>query len=112
MTRQLPGCRFTAVQENGIFQVSKKFDNSEKEDVNQEILDRVTRIIFMAFMPDDAQMSDKEFDELIDESSGMASIIMAVAGMDVIGENSHGDYVARFSPYDSLEHFGKENGLQ
>lgn len=100
------------MQENGIFQVSKKFDNSEKADVNQEILDRVTRVIFMVFMPDDAPMSESEFDELIEESSGMASIIMAVAGMDVIGENSNGDYVSRFKPYDSLEHFGKENGLQ
>ena len=112
MTRPLSGCRFATVQKNEIFQVSRKFDNSEKSDINQEILDRVTRVIFMAFMPDDEPMSENEFDELIEESSGMASIIMAVAGMDVIGENPHGEYVARFKPYDSLEHFGKENGLQ
>jgi hypothetical protein len=57
-------------------------------------------------------MSQSEVDELIDDSFGIATVLMAVAGMDIVGANSEGDYVARFKPYKSLEHFGKERNMQ
>jgi hypothetical protein len=92
-----------------------KFDKiiDVKEDdlksINMEILERITRVIFFLFMPDGQQMSDAEIDDLMDESFGLASLLMAVAGMRVDGENIDGDYVVKFKPYKSLEHFEKEN---
>ena len=77
--------------------------------INMEILERITRVIFFLFMPDGQQMSDAEIDDLMDESFGLASLLMAVAGMRVDGENIDGDYVVKFKPYKSLEHFVKEN---
>jgi hypothetical protein len=77
--------------------------------INMEILERITRVIFFLFMPDGQQMSDAEIDDLMDESFGLASLLMAVAGMRVDGENIDGDYVVKFKPYKSLEHFEKEN---
>jgi len=77
--------------------------------INMEILERITRVIFFLFMPDGQQMSDAEIDDLMEESFGLASLLMAVAGMRVDGENIDGDYVVKFKPYKSLEHFEKEN---
>ena len=99
------------MQENKAFQTSIKFSESEKNIANQDIIDRVTRILFVVFMPDDESMSASEAQELLDDVSGVASVLMAVAGMNIIGKNSDGDYVARFKPYKSLEDFGKENDL-
>jgi hypothetical protein len=99
------------MQENKAFQASIKFGEPEKTAANQDIIDRVTRVLFVVFMPDDVSMSEEETEELFDDVSGMAKVLMAVAGMKIIGRNSDGDYVARFKPYKSLEHFGKENGL-
>lgn len=89
-----------------------KFSQQEKVDANKEILERVARILFVVFMADDEPMSQSEVDELIDDSFGIATVLMAVAGMDIVGANSKGDYVARFKPYKSLEHFGKERNMQ
>lgn len=89
-----------------------KFSKEEKVDANKEILERVARILFVVFMADDEPMSESEIDELIDDSFGMATVLMAVAGMELVGTNSDGDYVARFKPYKSLEHFGKERSVQ
>lgn len=77
--------------------------------INMEILERITRVIFFLFMPDGQPMSDAEINDLMDESFGLASLLMAVAGMRVDGENIDGDYVVKFKPYKSLEHFEKEN---
>ena len=56
-------------------------------------------------------MSENDIDELLDDCFGMSSALMAVCGMKIIGENENGDYVARFTPYKSLEHFAKESGI-
>jgi hypothetical protein len=77
--------------------------------INMEILGRITRVIFFLFMPDGQPMSESDIDDLMDESFGLASLLMAVAGMRVAGENIDGDYVVKFKPYKSLEHFEKEN---
>ena len=81
-----------------------EFSEKQRIDANREILDRVTRILFAVFMSDEP-MQDDEIDELIEECFGMASVVMAVCGMKILGENSNGDYVARFKPYKSVEHF-------
>lgn len=91
-----------------IFLPELEFTEKQKISANQEMLDRVTRVLFAVFMSDDS-MQDDEIDELLEECFGMATIIMAVCGMKIIGENTNGDYVARFKPYKSLEHFTESN---
>lgn len=86
--------------------------NSEKTSANQEMIERVTRILFVIFMPDGESMSDDQINELLDECFDMASIVMAVMGMNIVGENTNGEYVARFTPYRSLEHFAQENKIK
>lgn len=81
-----------------------EFNEKQRVSSNQEILDRITRILFAVFMGDEP-MDDDAIDELIEDCFGMATIVMAVCGMKIIGENSSGDYVARFKPYKSIEHF-------
>lgn len=87
-----------------------EFNEKQRVASNQEILDRITRILFSLFM-DDEPMSENDIDELLDDCFGMSSALMAVCGMKIIGENENGDYVARFTPYKSLEHFAKESGI-
>lgn len=96
---------------NELFTQTIKFAEEEKVAANQEVLERVTRILFVLFMPDDEPMSEDEVDELLEDSFGMASVLMAVCGMNIIGENDNGDYVVRFKPYKSLEDFAKGKNL-
>lgn len=99
------------MSESPTFTASIEFSKEEKTAANQEIIERVTRILFVIFMPDERSLTDSEVEELLDDCFGMASVLMGVAGMDIIGFNNAGDYVARFKPYKSLEHFGKERGI-
>lgn len=86
------------------------FSDKEIVEANQDILERVTRVLFSVFM-DDKPMLDGEMDELLDSSFSIATILMAVCGMSIIGENIKGQYVARFKPYRSVEHFSLENNI-
>lgn len=83
------------------------FSDEEKVLANKEILERVARVVFATFM-DDEPMSEEQVDELLDDSFGIASLLMGVCGMNVVGENSTGDYVVDFRPYASVEDFMRE----
>jgi hypothetical protein len=95
-----------------LFMPTIEFSEGERVAANTDILERVARILFVIFMDDDNPMSEDEVDELAEDVFGMASVLMAVAGMNIVGRNSEGDYVARFKPYKSLEHFSKEKGIK
>jgi hypothetical protein len=93
---------------DSLFSPELEFTEKQRIAANQEMLDRVATILFAVFMNDEP-MGDDEIDELLEECFGMATIVMAVCGMKIIGENTDGDYVARFKPYKSLEHFTESN---
>ena len=95
------------MSEKSTFNTSIEFSEKQRVDANQEVLERVTRILFTIFM-DDEPMSEDDINNLLEDCFGMASALMAVCGMRILGENENRDYVARFKPYRSLEHFTKE----
>lgn len=93
---------------DSLFSPELEFTEKQRIAANQEMIDRVTRILFAVFMSDEAMQED-EIDELLEDCFGMATVVMAVCGMKMIGENTNGDYVARFKPYKSLGHFTESN---
>lgn len=99
------------MSDNEKFQIATSLDKTAEIAASQDIIERVTRILFVLFMPDDRPMSDPEIDELLVECFDMGSLLMAVIGMNIIGKNSDGDYVARFRPHKSLSDFAQENGV-
>lgn len=85
-----------------------EFTDEHRIAANQEILEQVTRSLFMSFMSDEP-MSENDIDELLGECFEISAVLMAVCGMRVIGENLNGDYVVNFHPHASIEDFTKEN---
>lgn len=85
------------------------FDNDEQNAANKKILNRIASAMFMFFAPDDEETSDEELDRLYEELGGVATIAMAAARMQIIGENIGGDYVVQFEPYLSFDEFIKNS---
>lgn len=94
------------------FNPTVEFDNKEIFEANTSVLDRVTQALFALFMPEGGIESPEEIEDLANQSFEMASVVMAVAGMSIIGENIDGDYVARFKPYKSFSDFNIKNNIQ
>lgn len=96
---------------DGKFSAVLQFSDKEKISANKEILERVARVVFATFMSDEP-MSEEQVDELLDDSFGVASLLMGVCGMKAVGDNEDGDYVVHFSPYSSIDEFIKEREQQ
>lgn len=94
------------------FNPTVEFNNKEIFEANTSVLDRVTQALFALFMPEGGIESPEEIEDLANQSFEMASVVMAVAGMSIIGENIDGDYVARFKPYKSFSDFNIKNNIQ
>jgi hypothetical protein len=93
------------------FNPTVEFDNKEIFEANTNILNRVTQALFVFYMPEGGIESPEEIEDLADQSFEMASVVMAVAGMNIVGENIDGDYVARFKPYESFSDFAIKNNI-
>jgi hypothetical protein len=93
------------------FNPTVEFEGFEVVEANTNILTRVTQALFAFFMPEGGIESPNEIDDLANQSFEMATVVMAVAGMSIIGENIDGDYVARFKPYESFSDFAIKNNI-
>ena len=94
------------------FNPTVEFDNKEVIEANTSVLERITQALFALFMPEGGIESPEEIEDLANQSFEMATVVMAVAGMNIIGENIDGDYVARFKPYKSFSDFAIKNNIQ
>lgn len=83
------------------------FNNNELKEENKKVLNRIASALFVFFAPDEDGVDENELDELYKELGGVASVAMASAGMKLIGENIHGDYVVQFDPSVSFDSFAK-----
>lgn len=88
------------------------FGREEQISAVSEILETVIRSVFLFFMTEDRPMTDSEIDELLSDSFDIATVAMAVTGMEIVGENINGDYVVKFSPYESMADFAKNHNLE
>ena len=88
------------------------FNDNETNEANKKILNRMASAMFSFFAPDDDDISDDELDNLYREIGGMSTVAMAVAGMQIIGENINGDYVVSFDPYKSFDDFSQKNSIR
>jgi hypothetical protein len=95
-----------------IFEPVKFFSEQERIGANTEITDHIVQILFAFFADtEDGLGDDDEFNGFVDSLTDIACLVMAVAGMEVIGENSDGKIVAKFNPMASMSDFANKYNI-
>jgi hypothetical protein len=95
-----------------IFEPVKFFTEEEQVIANTKIVDHVVQILFSFFGDQEDELDNEEiFNDFVDSLTSIASLILAVAGMNIIGENSEGNLVSKFVPLASMEEFAKKHNI-
>lgn len=95
-----------------VFEPTRFFSEEERVEANTKITDHIVQLLF-AFFGDveDNLDNDDIFNEFVDSLTDVACMAMAIAGMQVIGENADGAIVARFNPIASMSEFAKKHNI-
>jgi len=95
-----------------VFEPVKFFSEEERVEANTKITDHIVQLLFAFFgdLEDDLD-NDDIFNEFVDSLTDIACMTMAIAGMRIIGENSDGSIVARFSPIASMSEFADKYNI-